>query len=97
MISPELMELMDQKSKEMVQMFQLVFTKEELDLITRVFGVQKLAVFMQLGAIMASTGRQAGLSLIGVILSTLKETGNMTTFFAEANSVQIENNSKSVH
>jgi hypothetical protein len=86
MISQKLLEKMSLRDREMIQIFQTVFNEDELNLITRIFGAEKLAIFMKMSTMLAPSGRQAGLGLVAIILSTMKEQGSMSAFFAEANS-----------
>ncbi len=97
MISEKLLNQMSQRDRDMIQIFQMVFNENELNLITRVFGAEKLAIFMKLSTMLAPTGRQAGLGLVAVILQTMKEQGTMSMFFAEANSFKPINQSSSVN
>lgn len=97
MISPELLAKMPLRDREMIQIFQMAFNENELNLITRIFGAEKLAIFMKMATMLAPSGRQAGLGLVATILSTMKEQGTMTVFFAEANSFKSVITNESVH
>jgi hypothetical protein len=85
------------RDREMIQIFQMVFNKDELNLITRIFGAEKLAIFMKMSSMLAPSGRQAGLGLVATILSTMKEQGSMSAFFAEANSFKAVITNDKVH
>lgn len=57
MISQNLLNQMDQKNRDMIQIFQMVFNENELNLITRVFGAEKLAVMMKMSTLFPHSGR----------------------------------------
>jgi len=97
MISQKLLEQMSLRDREMIQIFQMVFNENELNLITRIFGAEKLAIFMKLATMLAPSGRQAGLGLVAIILQTMKEQGTMSVFFAEANSFKAVITNDKVH
>ena len=97
MIKKEIIETFPQKDQDMINMFQLVFNENELDLITSVFGAEKLAMFMKLSSHLADSGRMAGLSFIAIILSVLVEQGTLRDFFRNANSIRLEEVSDKVH
>jgi hypothetical protein len=97
MISQKLLEKMSLRDREMIQIFQMVFNEDELNLITRIFGIEKLAIFMKMSTMLAPSGRQAGLGLVATILSTMKEQGTMSVFFAEANSFKPTITNENIH
>lgn len=97
MISQSMLDKMSIRDREMLQIFQMVFNEDELNLITKIFGAEKLAIFMKMATMLAPSGRQAGLGLVAIILATMKEQNSMSAFFAEANSFKAVITNDSVH